>query len=652
MLTVPAFARSSEAVINGKVIPAQAIRPMSLRRESVFQRCIQLRFSSVPFQKTPDRFPMLQTRFLRAAASIALLALMFVLLPSPMSQNAAQAQFIFNNFSSQSYQKQQRYYYKKRKARERKLRRRSASRRAKKRRSKRRYSRYGAAPKTIMPSKTPNGPLTAVVSLNNQSMVIYDNDGVFAQTRVSTGTASHATPTGIFSIIQKRKRHFSNLYANAPMPYMQRITWSGIALHAGVVPRYPASHGCIRMPYNFAKGLFSKTGIGTRIIITRNGAKPAPISHAKLIRPLPPGEADAAPGNRPYADDLENTKPDDRASIDGMNEIIGVTSANAAVAADKPLRTRASVAKERARNVARKEVALLKATEDRQSAADQLKSINAEIKATQIKRTKLKKTVKKKRYAEKKALASGKKTTRKLEKFFRKYSNVRDEETIQKALAEEEALEAELMAFGATAEAARQAMRDTELAIKDAALKIEELKLSRKNAKIDYVAKSKAQNAAKNDLKRAETVLKKQNEPVHILISRKSQKLHVRQGHIDIMEEDVSIAFPDAPIGSHVFTASKYINAETDLSWSVVTAAQVSKNKKSKKKKRIEDDDTVSTRSPAQTAANALERVSISQELRDKLSEYIKPGSSIIISDERKSQETGLGTDLIVLTRS
>jgi len=98
----------------------------------------------------------------------------------------------------------------------------------------------------------------------------------------------HLTPTGVFSVIQKQKWHRSNIYSNAPMPYMQRITWSGVALHAGVLPGYPASHGCIRMPYGFAKELWALTKVGARVIITRHEVAPFAISDAHLFAPAPP----------------------------------------------------------------------------------------------------------------------------------------------------------------------------------------------------------------------------------------------------------------------------------------------------------------------------------------------------------------------------
>ena len=94
----------------------------------------------------------------------------------------------------------------------------------------------------------PQGPLVIAISIERQTVRVFDANGLFAERPVSTGMSGHSTPMGVFSIIQKNKFHRSNIYSGAPMPYMQRITWSGVAMHAGALPGYPASHGCIRMP--------------------------------------------------------------------------------------------------------------------------------------------------------------------------------------------------------------------------------------------------------------------------------------------------------------------------------------------------------------------------------------------------------------------
>ena len=129
----------------------------------------------------------------------------------------------------------------------------------------------------------PQGPLIIAVSIEQQKVRVYDANGLFAESPVSTGMKGHSTPMGVFSVIQKNKMHRSNIYSGAPMPYMQRITWSGIAMHAGVLPGYPASHGCIRMPMAFAVKMWNWTRMGARVIITPGQITPASFSHPLLV---------------------------------------------------------------------------------------------------------------------------------------------------------------------------------------------------------------------------------------------------------------------------------------------------------------------------------------------------------------------------------
>ena len=108
---------------------------------------------------------------------------------------------------------------------------------------------------------------------------MYDADGWILRAPVSSGQRGRETPAGIFSVIQKNAEHYSNLYDDAYMPHMQRITWSGIALHGGVLPGYPASHGCVRMPFDFAERLFDATRLGMRVIVAPGDAAPVDIVH-------------------------------------------------------------------------------------------------------------------------------------------------------------------------------------------------------------------------------------------------------------------------------------------------------------------------------------------------------------------------------------
>jgi hypothetical protein len=129
----------------------------------------------------------------------------------------------------------------------------------------------------------PSGPLQIIISIADQRISVYDNDALIARSSVSTGIPGHPTPLGVFSIISKQRWHRSNIYSGAPMPYMQRITWSGIALHAGVLPGRPASHGCIRLKNDFAIRLWRLTKRGTRVIIAPDDIRPVETAHPNLF---------------------------------------------------------------------------------------------------------------------------------------------------------------------------------------------------------------------------------------------------------------------------------------------------------------------------------------------------------------------------------
>ena len=117
------------------------------------------------------------------------------------------------------------------------------------------------------PQLSPSGPVVVLVSIPQQTMNVYRNGILIGRSTVSTGTKGNATPGGVFNILEKKQRHYSKKYENAPMPYMQRLTWSGIAMHSGQLPGYPASHGCIRLPYDFSQLLFTVTGSGGTVVV-------------------------------------------------------------------------------------------------------------------------------------------------------------------------------------------------------------------------------------------------------------------------------------------------------------------------------------------------------------------------------------------------
>lgn len=136
---------------------------------------------------------------------------------------------------------------------------------------------------TWHPERSPDGPVAIVVSIPDQRVHVYRNGIRIAVSTCSTGKPGHATPTGVFTILEKDKHHHSSTYNNAPMPNMNRLTWNGVALHAGNLPGYPASHGCIRLPMKFSELLFGVTHVGTPVILAGSAHDPKDVIHPGLV---------------------------------------------------------------------------------------------------------------------------------------------------------------------------------------------------------------------------------------------------------------------------------------------------------------------------------------------------------------------------------
>lgn len=133
------------------------------------------------------------------------------------------------------------------------------------------------------PERSAAGPILIIVSIPDQKVHVYRNGIRIAASSCSTGKPGHRTPTGVFKILQKDKHHKSSTYSNAPMPNMNRLTWSGIALHAGNLPGYPASHGCVRLPMQFSEMLFEITKLGMTVVIADNASYPSEVVHPGLV---------------------------------------------------------------------------------------------------------------------------------------------------------------------------------------------------------------------------------------------------------------------------------------------------------------------------------------------------------------------------------
>lgn len=145
------------------------------------------------------------------------------------------------------------------------------------------------------PEASPAGPVVVIVSIPEQTMYVYRNGVRIGRSTVSTGSKGHETPTGVFTILQKKVDHESSIYKGAKMPHMQRLTWSGIAMHAGQLPGYPASHGCVRLPSDFAAKLYTVTSNGSTVIVTDQKNAPGETGHPGLLLSGSTGSAPGAP---------------------------------------------------------------------------------------------------------------------------------------------------------------------------------------------------------------------------------------------------------------------------------------------------------------------------------------------------------------------
>ncbi|UPJ50838.1 L,D-transpeptidase family protein [Bradyrhizobium sp. 200] len=411
-------------------------------------------------------------------------------------------------------------------------------------------------------SRSAGEPVMAIVSLRSQRITVYDAKGWILRAPVSSGTKGRETPAGIFSVIQKVEEHYSNLYDDAFMPHMQRITWSGIALHGGVLPGRPASHGCIRLPFDFAERLFDATEMGMRVIVAPSDVAPVELAHPLLFQPKPGAVALAA--------------------------------------------ARTAEAQE----------AVRKATEARIAAGTALRE------ATQAR------------------------------------APVRAAENL-KRIAEAQLAAAETkLGSGIPAEAKEQA----EDAKAQAAAKIAELQLQWDVANVDLQLRLDAVTSAREAAAAAETArvaaaeaarqVARELQPISVLISRKTQRLYIRQAFKPVLESPVTIADPDRPIGTYVFTAVERTTDDAKLRWSVVSLggghAPSGTVEPHNRAHGSGGRDVAPEATNPDSAKAALDRIAIPQDALDRIG-AITPRSSLIVTDEPPSTETGKGTEFVVL---
>jgi len=373
------------------------------------------------------------------------------------------------------------------------------------------------------------GPLQIFISINQQKLHLYSDGVHVADTSIATGVPGLPTPLGVFSVFEKEVFHRSNIYGGAPMPYMQRITWSGVAMHEGESIGHRASHGCIRMPHDFAVRLYHLTKLNTRVIIANSELKPTEFAdpHLFVHKEIPPEVASPV-------DPIDN----------GVKPVVAKSAELAAHANTLTLLVQSDVVTPQAAPPA------IKPDQRTESAAP---GVDA----------------------------------------------------------------------GASGVAAPPTL------------------------------------PTPTDLAKAATA---KQTPISIFISRKRQRLYIRQDFARLFDSAVTIAQPDAPLGTHVFTALEFTGSEhTILRWNVVSLpgepprhvryVEERRGRHGRVRRREIEEERASDTPPPQGPAQVFARIEISPEVRDAIAQMIIPGSSLIISDQGLGDETGEGTDFIVVTR-
>jgi lipoprotein-anchoring transpeptidase ErfK/SrfK len=345
------------------------------------------------------------------------------------------------------------------------------------------------------PTAAPKGPLLITVSLSRQKLTVYDAGMRIAESPISSGMPGHPTPMGVFSVLERQSWHTSNIYSNAPMPLMQRLTWSGIALHAGVLPGYPASHGCIRLPESFALQLWHTARVGARVVISRDDPQPAYIQHALLPQPrIPlPTPAPTRPDSPlPNGEDTPVTLfvPPPGDDADAERDF------------------------------------LMTVSDDEDAGSNELTPFD----------------------------------TPRLQHAF----SVSEEPDIPILIA------------------MRQRMR-------------------------------KQMDAPRDPEASYSEIYSRPNTAVSIFISRRDSRLYVRRGFQPLFDEPISIAAPELPLGTHVFTAVSEIDGGSKLDWTVVSPN--------------------GREAGAAGARRALDRIQLSPEAQDKIAKLVGVGGSLIVSD-------------------
>ncbi len=469
-----------------------------------------------------------------------------------------------------------------------------------------------------------DGPLMAVVSLGSQQIRVFDRNGMVAKSKVSTGRKGHDTPEGIFSIIERKVEHRSNLYDDAEMPFMQRLTWSGIALHQGALPGYRASHGCIRLPDGFAEQLFRTTRIATRVVIVPHDATPQPIAHSVLPQP---GDPPAIPAPRPAEPDIAaQSAPTQHAEtitvVATAEDAIGVRDTAPFVA---PVKPQPSLSELRARRIA---------VEKRLAAAT--KAVNqakAPVRPRLIEQGRTEKALRQ-------AIALANRAEGRAEVMAKAPFEATTDAAWDGAVTDHIEALVELVAAQAREGWAR------ELAARNAAAAM---------AAQDQVRKLDAERQVILNQYRS---IARRLSPVTIFVSRDAGRVYVHQAFHPVMELPIEIRESDRRIGTHIFTAHQIDDRDDALRWVGLTleaadgrSPPAAERGKPKPRRSSESGEVRSSGDSLRSARAALDRVELPPAVLARIMPTLQPGSTVIISDLGKSIESGPGTDIVVQTR-
>ena len=545
-------------------------------------------------------------------------------------------------------------------------------------------------------------PLFVVVSLNDEHIRVYDDHGLVTSSIISTGVPGHPTPKGVFTILGRERFHASNLYSGAPMPYMQRVTWSGVAMHVGVVTGHPASHGCIRLPAAFAVKLWGMTKIGERVIITPSDVEPegfsSPLLPTAKMYPRPeegapsaapvvaaqtptPVTAEAKVGASGATEPTmatasaanESAKP---ATASAANESAKPATASAASEGDKrPATAQAPVvqASVEARPLNPKEWAArmkAKAAADQVAAVKAAKQAAAALAALGTETARLGGALRTAEAGLAAARARSDAAARAFENAEAALAARQRESTV--AMDEPTKSEADPLSKAKTAMLAKGL--EGAVAAKDAAAQaktkaeadLETASATEDQARSAYEAQAalhdelsgrlRAATEAQSSAAHAEKEAIQRLAPISVLISKRDHKIYVRQGLAPLFDAPATIRDPERPLGTHLFIATGVKEGGSALNWTVLTlpdAGGVDPQDQSRHRRRwVQAEPAVVSHLGPSSPAEALERVEIAQDVRDRIAERLWAGGSIIVSDRPVSNETSaVGTDLTVKVR-